>query len=75
MAAGTQTLHTVSCNTQTERNKAMGDLNDKETPYTALISFMKPSAFGVDFHRACHQGIILFYMHRRHDIETQQTEI
>ncbi|KAL6822556.1 P-loop containing nucleoside triphosphate hydrolase protein [Trichoderma camerunense] len=59
VAAGVPTLHYMSRNSQTERDKAVEAFNDPTTPYICLVTSLQLSAFGVNLHKACHRGLIL----------------
>ncbi|KAK0759222.1 hypothetical protein N5P37_008104 [Trichoderma harzianum] len=59
VAAGVPTLHYMSRNSQTERDKAVEAFNDPATPYICLVTSLQLSAFGVNLHKACHRGLIL----------------
>ena len=54
-----KTLHCMSRHNQRERDSAVAQFNDPDTSYTCLISSLQLSAFGVNFHKACHRGIIV----------------
>ncbi|KAL7951502.1 P-loop containing nucleoside triphosphate hydrolase protein [Trichoderma barbatum] len=59
VAAGIPTLHYMSRNSQTERDAAVEAFNNPASPYTCLVTSLQLSAFGVNFHKACHRGLIL----------------
>ncbi|KAH7146311.1 P-loop containing nucleoside triphosphate hydrolase protein [Dactylonectria macrodidyma] len=56
---GMKTLHYTSRNSQNERDSAIARFNDRTNDYQCLITSMKLAAFGVNFHKACHHGIIV----------------
>lgn len=56
---GIHTLHIHSRVDQSERDWAIRRFNSHETHYTTLLTSTQLSAFGVDFHFACHTGIML----------------
>jgi hypothetical protein len=44
---------------QQEREKAVADFNDPTSPFDCLVTSMQLSAHGVNFHKACHHGVLV----------------
>ncbi|KAH6605463.1 hypothetical protein Trco_007170 [Trichoderma cornu-damae] len=59
VSAGIPTLHYMSRHSQAERDEAVEAFNNPASPYTCLVTSLQLSAFGVNFHKACHRGLIL----------------
>ncbi|KAH6610611.1 hypothetical protein Trco_000631 [Trichoderma cornu-damae] len=59
VAYGVKTLHYLSRHSQAERDEAIDAFNNEASPYTCLVTSLQLSALGVNFHRACHRGLIL----------------
>ncbi|KAH8729722.1 P-loop containing nucleoside triphosphate hydrolase protein [Ilyonectria robusta] len=59
VVCGIRSLHYMSRNSQAERDAAVEHFNDSSSPYTVLITSMQLAAFGVNFHKACHRGLIM----------------
>ncbi|KAH6981816.1 P-loop containing nucleoside triphosphate hydrolase protein [Ilyonectria sp. MPI-CAGE-AT-0026] len=59
VACGLRTLHYMSRNSQAERDSAVEHFNDASSPYSVLITSIQLAAFSVNFHKACHRGLIM----------------
>lgn len=59
VAAGVSTLYYMSKHSQTERDEAVEAFNNPTSNYTCLVTSLQLSAFGVNFHKCCHRGLIL----------------
>ncbi|KAK2021813.1 hypothetical protein LX32DRAFT_229026 [Colletotrichum zoysiae] len=57
--AGINTISIRSSNTQTERDEAIAAFNDTGSGVTALVTSQLLAAFGVNYHGACHRGVIV----------------
>ncbi|PNY23268.1 Uncharacterized protein TCAP_06784 [Tolypocladium capitatum] len=57
--AGYATLHITSRTEQAERDTAVRRFSEKGSPYCALITSTTLNAYGVDFHRDCHVGLMV----------------
>ncbi|KAF4996847.1 hypothetical protein FDECE_12283 [Fusarium decemcellulare] len=60
---GVRSLHVRSAHSAHERAKAVRHFNDPKTDVGVLITSLQLGAFGVNYHGACHHGIILEYPH------------
>ena len=56
--AGVETLHITSRTPQSDRDRAIRLFAKASDEHTVLLTSSALNAFGVDFHRACHQGIM-----------------
>ncbi|KAF0642567.1 hypothetical protein FPSE5266_10515 [Fusarium pseudograminearum] len=67
-ALGVRTLSIQSKHSQGERDSAVKKFNSATMPISALVTSLQLSSFGVNFHLACHHGIIV---ERPHNLGTQ----
>lgn len=58
-ALGIRTLSIQSKHSQGERDSAVKKFNSATMPISALVTSLQLSGFGVNFHLACHHGIIV----------------
>ncbi|QYS93755.1 hypothetical protein H0G86_001124 [Trichoderma simmonsii] len=59
VAVGVSTLHYMSRHSQAKRDDVVQSFNNPSSHYTCLVTSLQLSAFGVNFHKACHRGLIL----------------
>ncbi|KLP16284.1 Uncharacterized protein LW94_1843 [Fusarium fujikuroi] len=62
-ALGIRTLTVQSKHSQGERDAAVKKFNSATYPVSAMITSMKLSSLGVNFHHACWDGLIMEYPH------------
>lgn len=51
----------MSKHSQAERDEAVETFNNPASKYTCLITSLQLSAFGINFHKCCHRGLIMEY--------------
>lgn len=56
---GIPTLHITSRTEQSERDRAVRRFSEPSSAYTVMLTSTMLNAYGVDFHRACHTGLML----------------
>lgn len=59
VAAGVATLYYMSKHSQAERDEAVEAFNNPASGYTCLVTSLQLSAFGLNFHKCCHRGLIM----------------
>ncbi|KAK1503144.1 uncharacterized protein CCOS01_17083 [Colletotrichum costaricense] len=56
---GLETLAIRSSNNQSERDRMIADFNDPNTKVDVMVTSSLLAAFGVNYHNACHHGVIM----------------